>query len=86
MNVQLTSGDRIQITYRMKRGDEIRAAVVKAADANVSGDIEISFGPDYEAEWTTQSGHGWFLVSRIGAKPFGIQKVEVVGRANRRCR
>jgi hypothetical protein len=66
--------DRILIHSRMREKRETREARVSRVDGE-----EVHFEPANNATHL-RSGYGSFKISSIGAKPFGIQRVEVIGR------
>jgi hypothetical protein len=71
-----TPGDLIEITTRLRNGDEVRSAVVTMVNYNGLG--HINFGPRY-VEGMLPTGQGTFFAEKIGTTPFGIVSVKIVG-------
>src|SRR3989304_8184691 len=69
-------GDVITITSKMKRGVEVRSAIVDGLDYDGNGQVRFQ---GYSWKELPQTGCGSFDPQRIGTKPFGIMEVRVVG-------
>lgn len=69
--------DRLVITYRNRNGEERRAAEVTVVNYNNNG--LVTYGGLHGTE-LMPTGQGAFDPETVGAKPFGIVKVEKVGR------
>ena len=77
---EFKQGDIILMTTRTKRSTEVRSAIVSSVNYNGNGEIGFTdYYDKVDGANGLSSGSGSFDPERLGAKPFGLIAVKIVG-------